>query len=305
MDVATPAVLQRDARDRYARRSPTAAATLPNLIVIGAMKAGTTSLHYYLGLHPEISMSRVKEPNFFVDELGWKRGFDWYASQFSALPVRGESSTSYTKAPRYAGVPERMHGVVPDARLVYVVRDPIARIVSHYVHEFAAGREHRPISEALAPEAVRDSAYLTFSSYAMQLERYLGWYDESRVLVVESEALRDRRRETLAAVFSFAGADAGFWCPEYDAELGVAEERVRRSATAYALLAISKRVPGPVRSALPSWARPVKAYAARSARPIGRPELDTRIRDGLADLLADDVERLRALTGRKLERWTV
>ena len=305
MDVLTPAVLPRDARGRPARGAPVASAALPNLIVIGAMKAGTTSLHHYLALHPEISMSTVKEPDFFVEELGWKRGLDWYASQFSPLPVRGESSTSYTKAPRYPGVPERMHGLVPDARLVYVVRDPIARIVSHYVHEYAAGREHRPIAAALAPDAVRVSDYLAVSSYAMQIERFLEWYDASRMLVVESEALRDRRRETLASVFSFAGVDAGFWCSEYDRELGVTEQRVRRSTTAYTLLGLTRRVPHRVRSALPAWARPVRAYAARSARPIGRPELDARARDGLAELLAGDTERLRRLTGQTFERWAV
>jgi hypothetical protein len=301
----TPSARESTVRGGSGRRSAATASTLPNLIVIGAMKAGTTSLHHYLGLHPEISMSAVKEPDFFVSELGWKRGLDWYSRQFAPLPVRGESSTSYTKAPRHSGTAERMYALVPDARLVYVVRDPISRIVSHYVHEYAGGREQRPIDQALARDAVEGSDYVAVSSYAMQLERYLEWYDGSRVLVLESEELRDRRRDALARVFAFVGVDPGFWCPEYGAELGTAEQRVRLSPTAYALLRLSARVPSGVRSALPSWARPVKALAARSARPIGRPALDPRIREGLAELLAGDVERLRRLTGMSFEQWSL
>jgi hypothetical protein len=278
---------------------------LPNLIVIGAMKAGTTSLHHYLALHPEIAMSTVKEPDFFVRELGWQRGLDWYARLFGPGAVRGESSTSYTKAPRYAGVAPRMRELVPDARLVYVVRDPIARIVSHYVHEYAGGREHRPIETALAPKAARGSHYVDVSRYAMQLEQYLGVYDESRILVVESEALRERRRETLSQIFSFLGVDSSFWCSDYDDELGRGDQRVRLSPAAYALLRASGRIPRGLRSALPSWARPVRGFAARSARPITRPELGPRARDGLAELLADDVERLRKLTGERFDRWQV
>jgi hypothetical protein len=269
------------------------------------MKAGTTSLHHYLALHPEIAMSSVKEPDFFVRELGWSRGLDWYAHQFAPLPVRGESSTSYTKAPRYSGVAARMHELLPDVRLVYVVRDPIARIVSHYVHEYAGGREHRPIEAALAPEAARGSQYVDVSRYAMQLEQYLAVYGEDRIFVVESEALRARRRETLSRIFSFLGVDSGFWCPDYAHELGSTDQRVRLSPAAYALLRLSAPIPRGLRSALPSWARPVKSFAARSARPIPRPELDTRARDRLAELLSDDAERLRTLTGQRFERWQV
>ena len=107
---------------------------LPNLIVIGAAKCGTTSLHEYLDLHPEVAMSREKELDFFVEEKHWGRGVEWYAAQFEDAPVRGESSPSYTAYPRYRGVPERIRRVVPDAKLVYLVRDPVERIVSHFVH---------------------------------------------------------------------------------------------------------------------------------------------------------------------------
>jgi len=108
---------------------------LPNLIIIGAMKCATTSLHYYLNLHPQISMSEEKELDFFIHKNNWHKGIEWYKTNFTGnASVYGESSPNYTKYPFFNGVPERMHAVVPDAKLIYVVRDPIERIISHYIH---------------------------------------------------------------------------------------------------------------------------------------------------------------------------
>ena len=85
-------------------------AALPNLIIIGGLKCGTTSIHHYLGLHPEINMSKPKELNFFVTELNWDLGLDWYRGRFDdRFEVRGESSPHYTNLPYFTGVPERIH----------------------------------------------------------------------------------------------------------------------------------------------------------------------------------------------------
>src|SRR5689334_9595383 len=127
-DPADEAMIAR-AHERFAaerRRShPAGQGALPNVIVIGGLKCGTTSLHHYLNLHPEIEMSRPKELNFFVEELNWDLGPDWYAAHFNAsAPVRGETSPHYTARPRYDGVAERMRATLDDARLIYMVRDP-------------------------------------------------------------------------------------------------------------------------------------------------------------------------------------
>src|SRR5687768_8813331 len=102
---------------------------LPNLIIIGAMKCGTTSMHGYLRRHRQIEMSGTKELDFFIAGRNWEKGPDWYASQFpGGTAIRGESSPNYTSALIFPGVPERMHSVVPDARLLFMVRDPVDRI---------------------------------------------------------------------------------------------------------------------------------------------------------------------------------
>jgi len=176
---------------------------LPNLIVIGAMKCGTTSLHHYLGRHPDIAMSRDKELNFFVAERNWTKGVDWYASRFpEGTRIRGESSPSYTAAAKFPSVPARMHAIVPDARLVYMVRDPVERLISNWVHDVAEGKEHR-----LLAEAAQDDWYLDRSFYWSQISAYLEHYPLERILVIAMEDRAEDRAATLRKVYEFLDVD--------------------------------------------------------------------------------------------------
>ncbi|HVM40035.1 MAG TPA: hypothetical protein VM618_04550, partial [Acidimicrobiia bacterium] len=100
---------------------------LPDFVIVGSMKSGTTSLFQYLGLHPGVGLPARKELDFFVAHRNWRRGEGWYRSQFAPVAdglVTGESSPNYTMRHLFPGVAERMAAVVPDARLLYVVRDP-------------------------------------------------------------------------------------------------------------------------------------------------------------------------------------
>jgi hypothetical protein len=182
--------------------------TLPTFVVIGAMKAGTVSLGHYLDDHPDVFLARsgkLGEPNFFIEEHNWPRGRDWYESLFDGAggaTAIGECSPTYTWAHVYCGVPERMARVVPDARLVYVVRDPVARMRSMYMHQVSAGRERRRAEVALL-----DDRYLGPSRYGFQLAAFLDHFDRSQVLVIASEVLRDSPREALSAVYGHLGVD--------------------------------------------------------------------------------------------------
>jgi Sulfotransferase domain len=178
-------------------------AGLPNLIVIGAMKCGTTALHRILDTHPDIAMAPEKELNFFFGPAtqpptwhagNWHRGTDWYAGRFDARArVRGEASPGYT-SPHHPEVAARMATVVPEARLVYLVRDPLARAVSQYHHHVRDGTEHRPIVAALRDPA---SQYLSRSCYHARLEPFLAHYHPDRITAVAQEALRADPRRAL------------------------------------------------------------------------------------------------------------
>jgi hypothetical protein len=175
---------------------------LPNLIIIGAGKCGTTSLHYYLGLHPEISMSWEKELHFFVEERNWHRGIQWYQSNFRGhFNIHGEASPSYTNYPQYQDVAQRMHNTVPRAKLIYMVRDPVERIASMYINRVAEGKECRDITDVLS--VLDDNIYIDTTRYFMQIEQYLRFFPDSSILVVSLEDLSQRRILTLQQIFGF------------------------------------------------------------------------------------------------------
>jgi hypothetical protein len=279
---------------------------LPNLVVIGAMKAGTTSLHHYLSGHPDVAMSSDKEPRFFTTEGNWDRGRGWYESQFqTGKPVRGESTPDYTKFPRHAGVPARMHALIPDAKLVYLVRDPVQRLVSHYIDAYSFGRLNASLDEVL--ESPEGRHLVSCSKYFMQVSQYLPYYDENMILVVTTEDLQADPRSTLAAIFRFLDVDDSFDSPEFGRVVRPSQELRRKTTAGYAALRVVERVrKSPVRKYLPrTLRRPVDALNAWTSRPIERPTFDCSRHADLVAELRDDANSFRELTGKELPAWSV
>ena len=180
------------------------AGALPTFFIIGAAKAGTTSMHYYLGLHPQIQMSSVKEPGYFA---GPENGRPYPSGRISTLSdyealfdpsfaVRGEASPNYTFAPVRSGVPSRIKQLVPEAKLIYLVRDPVARTISHHQHTVALGDERRSLAAVLSDLSEADSlAQISMSLYARQLEPYLAHFERDRIMVIDqADFSTDRRR---------------------------------------------------------------------------------------------------------------
>jgi hypothetical protein len=161
-------------------------------------------------------MAQSKELKFFTSRTRWGFGPGWYARQFSdaagAVAVR-EASPSYTRYPQHRGVPERVAPVLPDARLVYLIRHPIERMHSQYLHPVLQGKARAPLDEVLS-----DPSYLDTSRYAMQLEQYLEWFARAQLLVITAEALRRDRLDTLRRVCEFLGVDVGWRPPELERE---------------------------------------------------------------------------------------
>lgn len=269
---------------------------LPNLIVIGAQKAGTSSLHRYLRFHPQISMSTPKELNFFTSpRWNWGKGVAWYESHFTdPAPVRGESSPSYTTYPHETGIPERMHAVVPGASLIYLVRDPIDRMVSQYVHDRANGYEKRPIEEAFSGPDLEDSRYLTQGRYHLQLLQYLERYPLERILVVAQEDLLRHRARTLRRVFAFLDIDPSFSTREFALLSNTSADKRARSPLRARARWVMRAVSGPAASR-------VEAALARPRQP----RLDPALRRRLAAHFAEDAAALRRLTGQEFPSWQV
>ena len=197
---------------------------LPDFVVIGAAKCGTTSLAAYLDAHPGVLMARPKELRFFSHQ--WERGVDWYASRFdhaSPSDILGEASPQYSQAPLVPDVPQRMASVIPEAKLVYMVRDPVDQMTSFYRHLVSKGRE----AERSFDVAVRsNSLYLAVASYGFQLERYLEHFGREQILVMDSARLRVNRKTALREILDFLGAEGDVPSVAQQTELNTAADKL-------------------------------------------------------------------------------
>ena len=272
---------------------------LPTFLVIGAMKAGTTSLHAKLAAHPEMFMASPKELHFFVESKNWGRGRAWYESKFDgagAARARGEISPSYSQADVFPGVPERIAEMIPDVKIVYLVRDPIERLRSMYLHQVASGRETRSVADAVA----NDDIYVNASRYAWQLERFRTCFPRDQIHVVTTDQLRLGRLERDGGLFSFLGVR----------DVSEVDQSVRRGVTRDTRVAGSGlrllRRSRAYRAGAALVPRPIRAVVRRVAtRRIDASiaELPSEIEAALRRQLALDVVGLRDYLGPDFDCW--
>ena len=286
---------------------------LPTFLIIGSMKAGTTSLYYYLDEHPQIQMASVKEANFFSGPpngipypTGLKRieHLKDYEQLFDpTVAARGEASPSYTVYPERKGVPERIKELIPDAKLIYLVRDPVARTVSQYHHYVSYGGERRSLEEALGDLADPCGRYTVPSFYAAQLERYLRHFPPENILVVDQANLLAERQATMRGIFAFLGVDDSFYSRRFEEEMytGVEHRTYSRFVVLvrYARSTPLQRLPRGLRVFLRDTVRRMVS------RPLEKPHLSDDLRRRLQELYAEDARRLRELTGKTFSTWSV
>lgn len=271
---------------------------LPTFIVIGAMKCGTTSLYYYLDSHPEVEMSIQKETDFFIQGRNYEKGREWYESRFrGTAAVRGECSTNYTKAHLFPGVAQRMYDLVPEARLLYMVRDPIPRMISHYVQNRVREGEDRSFAEAVT-EGERNK-YIMTSRYYWQLQPYLKTFGADQILVRSLESLRDDPADTLGDIQSFIGASPQVTDPQL--RQGRFNARGEKKIRGQWYRWLSGLFSQPVKDTLRPYV-PLQWIPGASVDP---PAPSEALRNQLAEALRDDVESLRQLTGRSFDQWSV
>jgi hypothetical protein len=268
----------------------------PDFMIVGAMKCATSSLHEQLAAMPGIFMSRPKEPNFFSDDAVWARGIGWYEGLFAAAPpgaLKGESSTHYTKLPTHPHTLERLAASVATRRFVYVMRDPIDRLVSHYIHEWTQRQYDEPIDEA----ALRRPELVAYSSYAMQLRPWLERFGPEAVLPVFFERLTAAPDAELARIARFLGhAGEARWRDDLGAQ-NVSRERLRTSALRDAVVA-SPALTFLRRALVP---KRVRDLVKRAWQMRERPELSARRRAELARTFDADLAKLGRWLGVALD----
>jgi Sulfotransferase family len=269
----------------------------PDFIVVGAMKSATTTLHEQLARQPGVFMTRPKEPNFFSDDANYAQGLGWYSSLFTAAGVgdlRGESSTHYTKLPTFPRTVDRMVRDLPRVKLIYVMRHPIDRLVSHYVHDLAAGGLRVSLLEAvdLHPELI------DYSRYAMQLEPFLAAYGFNRVLPVFFSRLVSHSQQELERIGHFLALKSPL---TWDASLrpqNTRRDQLRPSPLRQAL------VQSPVlcrlrHRVLPRrWSQSAKAFWRAQVEP---PEIPDHLIARLREVFDADLSQLGSWLGISLD----
>lgn len=286
----------------------------PNLFVIGAMKSGTSSLDAYLGSHPQVFMAPSKEPTHFVDERELKKvsratwnlryweSRERYLEQFAAAGdalVRGESSTNYSKLPRITGVARRIADYNADARIVYLMRDPIERTFSHYWHNAKYHQERRDILKAVQGE----SHYREVSHYAMQIAPYLDVFGPRQVRAMTTESIREDPVGSLRELFAWLGVDPDHVPPDLSRRNVTGREVV--SAHRFAILRRVRlwRNWDRIRPLIPA---PIRAVGRRLAeRKRDTSSVDSRrAAEYLRRIQQEETRELEVLLGRSFPEWT-
>jgi hypothetical protein len=277
---------------------------LPNFLIIGAMKAGTTSLYSYVRAHPQVFMPETKELDYFIDSLNWQKGQAWYERHFDGAGdarAVGEASPHYASGQWAEVASGHIADVLPDARLVYVLRHPLDRMASHHRHAVSEWGWQGSLDELILDPARRVELIGT-SKYAKQIDRYLARFDREQLCVITSEDLHERRVPTLRAVYAHLGVDPDFVPGDVDAEANRGADHRRQGSAVRnlrdraAYRAIRRAVPSGVRNL--AW------------RAVTRPPVDaepSRLSPGMrASVLAElrpDLERLRAHLGADFHCW--
>jgi len=290
---------------------------LPSFIVAGAPKCGTTALWAFLDEHPDVFMSQVKEPRFFtrtntfgeqvvrpgpVRPIVYDRGMAWYQSLFDTdLPIRGEASTFYFAAPDAADLIQEH---IPDVKLVFLLRDPVARLYSHYWQDHKSGIDLPPFERMVHEELPEFRYYALVSSYEQHLRRFLTHFAPDRVLTLLYDDLRQNPLETFARVCSFIGAPPSFVPTSVGREYNRhAEPRVRALASLSVRLqhaAPTQALPPVVRRSLGR----LREWMGRvNARPESYPRMCLELRESLVGMFETDIAYVESLLAVDLSSW--
>lgn len=231
---------------------------LPNALIIGGMKCGTTTLNSWLRSHPEVAFSAIKEIHYF--DQNYDKGEGWYRSFFPIWEMWTGAKCVIEATPAYlfraSVVAPRMHSLVPSARLILMLRDPVKRAISHYGHRVRNGEERRSIEDALlashgsSPDS--ENIYKTRGLYADQIREFLRFYPIDNLMIVKSEDFFADPASIYFAVQEFLGLSPKD-LPEGSAPRNVGQQPAQIPESVLQHLAQYYRTPNQELSQLLPW----------------------------------------------------
>lgn len=280
---------------------------LPHFIIIGAMKGGTTSLYSYLNSHPSICMSRNKETNYFTEAVYKSHSLSWYQEQFSGDGFfKGEASPNYSKChnPAFQGVAERIYKTLPQVKLIYILRDPLRRILSEMHHSGYSG------------ELSFDTTYYGFyfkypeihpavktSCYYFQLIEYLRFFSLEQILILTTEELAAQPIETMNKLFKFIGVESDINKIDLQKKHHKSTEKQKATKIGKRLqqLGLHKRSKFFLSPSQYEWLRSQFFRKNASTPPFFSSELEKTLKI----FLKNDTDKLRKLLNREFKDWVI
>jgi hypothetical protein len=286
---------------------------LPNFFIVGAMKSGTTSLYWYLNAHPQVYMSRVKEPNYFCKDFfigsADRRGriTDWndYVRLFEAAGSEaaiGEASVVYLCSRRAA---QEIHRVLPESRILILLRDPVERAYSQYVNEWKWNYYHGSFRKSLeydrAPSEslgwIGPRPHIALSLYHDQVKRYLDIFGPDQVRVYLHDDLKRDVRALVSDVYSFLGIDPNVSSQSFNIRFNTSAKP--------RFVWFDQTIVEPVSSRL--LAPATRAKIRNGLRKIyyrgAPPPLELEDREFLKPIFREDILKLQELINRDLSSW--
>ena len=272
---------------------------LADFMIIGAQKCGTTSLAAQLAEHPGICFCKIKEPGYFQKTMDWQDGLDAYHQLYEPKDGQlcGEASTMYTFLPEWQGTHARLFAYNPDLKLIYIMRNPIERVISNYSHDLVRGLTMAPPETAI----YEHSGYINRSRYAVQIRPYLELFPRDSLLLLVFEDYVADQIGTLEQVARFLGIPR-----DPLEEIGTAEKHksvgrwylrntgVRWLVRSGAFQSLRPRIPVSVRQAI---------RRRVSNKLDEKPHFSAELRKTIWRFVEDDVQAVEVLLGRTLEVW--
>lgn len=297
--------------------------TLPNFLIIGAAKSGTTALHSYLAQHPQVFMPSTKETNFFAFEgqslnfngklaSGYRQGIVTtltdYSAQFDAVTTEtaiGEACPSYLYS---TAAPERIQHYVPHAKLIAILRNPVDRAYSNFLHHIRDRLETcQQFPEALAIESDRINDnwwwgfhYTQVGLYSAQIERYLSCFDRSQIKIYLYEDLQEKPDAVMKELFAFLDVDSDF---ELEMSARPNATGISQNQALDYLIKESNPLKSVYQAILPASLRRGLTERIQALNPKVKPNLSRELRVSLVDTFRNDIVALERLLDRDLSAW--
>lgn len=267
------------------------------------MKSGTSTIAEILSMHPDICFCQVKEPHFFSKTSDWKVNLEEYKSLYhpQSQQICGEASTTYTCYPEFnKNIWHDLYEFNPQLKLIYIMRDPVERIISHYMHNYLRGYT----SETLEKDILTKSTYIDRTRYFVQIRPYLHLFGQDKLLLLTLEELTANRTITLNKIAQFLNIDEKKFdrIENIHANKSVGETKPDVRVDNFR----QSRIINIIKPVVPKYIRQIASnslYQITKKEFTDRPIMSDCLKKVIWDLLALDINEIEKIMGRELKEW--